>query len=93
MGVPVADTARQTVTSVPLSPEVIDPLLFSSFSSDNFIWYMHCGKTRLVSIKPTRRGSGMSQALMISTFSKEESTLCLLKLVYLLRDVNCGFSD
>jgi hypothetical protein len=29
--VPVADTARQTVTSVPLSPEVMEPICFLPF--------------------------------------------------------------
>ncbi len=38
-----------------------------------------------------QREGGMPLDLMTSTLSKKESTLCLLKLVALLRDVACGF--
>ena len=38
-----------------------------------------------------QREGGMPLDLMTSTLSKKESTLCLFKLIALLRDVACGF--
>ena len=55
------------------------------------IWWNRRSCGRYCNKALNQREGGMPLDLMTSTLSKKESTLCLFKLVALLRDVACGF--